>query len=443
MNPRDRLHRLLETNRAIQFVYLAIQGFVSNRCPVRAAALAYTTLLAMIPLLVVVFWVFQGPLKESSTHFAPVVLNKLVVSIAPELEYLPATGESATLTGGQVTISARGRQEAVEQIQSFLGNIETGKLGTVGTLLLIVIAIRLLMTIEASFNDIWGVTRGRSIWRKVVYYWAVITLAPLLLFGAIAVTGTVEFAQLSGKLLVAPWIERFLLKLLPFVLLWAGFTLLYALMPNTRVRWTAALAGGVIGGSLWQINNLLNTMYVSRVVTYSKIYGSLGIIPVLLAGLYVSWLIVLFGAQVSYAAQNVRAHFQQRAGERFDQLAHERFACRLVLTACRNFLNGQSPPTAETLAGELSAPPQLLNRLVTRLIQGDVLAATADEPSGLLPARPPEQITLADVLHVVRTRAGNAPVASNEPVANLLAELQGAERAAPANLSFRDLAARG
>lgn len=438
----DRFWRVLEERRAAQFVYLTVQGFVRNRCPVRAAALAYTTLLALIPLLVVVLSVSRNFLKDTSADLVPKLLDRVVAVAAPQLEYLPASGETpAATTGGQVTISARGRQQAVEQIQSFLGNIDAGKLGTIGTLLLIVVAIRLLMTIEASFNDIWGVTRGRSIWRKVVYYWAALTLAPLLLVGAVAVTGRVEFAQLAGKLLVAPWIERFLLKLLLFVLLWAGFTLLYVLMPNTRVRWPAALAGGVLGGSLWQVNNLLNTMYISRVVTYSKIYGALGIIPVFLAGLYISWLIVLLGAQVSYAAQNAQTYFQQRAGDQLDQLAHERLACRLVLAVCRNFLANQPPPTVEALAGELAAPAQLLHRLATRLIEAGVITPNATEPPGLLPARPPERITLADVLHVVRTRDGNPPVANNEPVAKLLAELQSAERAAPANLNFRDLVA--
>ena len=96
---------------------------------------------------------------------------------------------------------------------------------------------------------------------------------------------------------VVPGLEKFCLHLAPFVVLWIGFSLLYALMPNTQVRLHAAVVGGIVGGTLWQLNNLLNALYVSRVVTYSRIYGALGIVPVFLAGLYISWLIVLFGAQ--------------------------------------------------------------------------------------------------------------------------------------------------
>jgi len=417
---RSRVRRLLEKNRAAQFVYLTVQGFVDNRCPARAAGLAYTTLLALVPLLAVVFAFSKSLLKESSVKVAPVVLDKLLEYIAP----------------GQVEVAAAARQETIEKIQSFIGNIEAGALGTIGTLALLLVAIRLLMTIEQAFNDIWGIAQGRSVWRRVVYYWTALTLGPVLLIGAVAVTGTTEFAGLTGRLRALPGAEKFLLKLLPFVLLWGGFTFLYAAMPNTAVRFRAALMGGIVGGSLWQINNLLNAMYVSRVVTYSKIYGGLGIIPVFLVGLYCAWLIVLFGAQVSCAAQNARACFQQRAGNQLDQLARERLACQVVLAACQRFLNSQPAPTTEELAATLAAAPQLLNRLVHRLAEGGILVAAG----GLVPARPPENITLADVLHVLRT--GPVPGAAGadaDRVGQLLAALQAAERAAPANLNFREI----
>lgn len=432
--------------RAGQFVWLVGQGFVANRCPVRAAALAYTTLLALVPLLVVVFALSKSFLKDTTSDLVPRLLDQTVALIAPQLEYLPTT--TAPLPAeGQVVVSAKARQQAVEKIQTFIGNIEAGALGTIGTLALLFVAIRLLMTIEAAFNDIWGVEQGRTIWRKIVYYWTVLTLGPLLVIGAVAVTGRIEFASVTGKLLVAPWLERFFLKLLPFVLLWVGFTLLYALMPNTQVHFRAALVGGIVGGTLWQVNNLLNTMYVSRVVTYSKIYGSLGIIPVFLAGLYLSWLIILFGAQVTFAAQNVRNYFQQRAGARFDEFARERLASRIVLAACRHFLRGQPPPSAEVLATELGAPLQLLNRLIYRLTEGGVLAVTAGDPPGVIPARSPDTITVADVLYVVRTRDGRCgeapPTDGTEPVDRLLGELFATERAAPANRRFSDLALNG
>jgi membrane protein len=298
------------------------------------------------------------------------------------------------------------------------------------------------MTIEQTFNDIWGIEIGRTIWRKVVYYWATITLGPLLLLLAIYLTGRAEFLSLVGRLNVVPGFEKFLLRLLPFVVLWGGFSLMYALMPNTHVRARAAIAGGIFGGTLWQLNNLVNTLYVSRFVTYSKIYGALGIVPMLLVGLYFSWLIVLLGAQVSYAAQNIRAYMQQRASEHIDQSGRELIACRVMLLACRNFIQKLKPPTAEDIAESIGAPPQWLNQLIHRLSASGLVSQVADEEGGLVPARPPESITVADVLLAVRRRPGTLEQPGRDEISRLLQELHAAERSSPSNLRFSDLIAQ-
>jgi membrane protein len=264
-----------------------------------------------------------------------------------------------------------------------------------------------------------------------------------VLLTALTVTGTAEFANALGKLAFVPGFERMLLQLAPYVILWVGFALMYTLMPNTRVRFSAAFIGGIIGGTLWQFNSQLNTMYISRVVTYSKIYGSLGVVPVFLVGLYFSWLMVLLGAQVSFAAQNVRLYMQQRASEKIDQAGRELLACRIVLHACSCFLRAAKPPTTEQLAEQLRAPLQALNQLVRRLIEGGVLIEIAGDECRLQPARPPDSITVADVLHVVRTAdgiCGEEPKRSgSEPVEQLLLGLAKAARTSSANARFSDL----
>jgi membrane protein len=267
-----------------------------------------------------------------------------------------------------------------------------------------------------------------------------------VLVGAMAVTGTAEFGQTVGKFALVPGFQRLLFHLAPYVILWIGFAFMYGLMPNTHVRFHAALAGGVVGGTLWQLNSLLSAMYLSRVVTYSKIYGALGILPVFLIGLYFSWLIVLFGAQVSFAAQNVKTYMQQRASEKIDQQGRELLACRMVLTACHAFLHGQRPPSTQEIADRIGAPVHLLNRLAGRLTDGGVLCLVNEQDNGLAPARPPESITVADVLQVVRTNNGafgeEPPARSGEPMEKLLAELHSVARNAHANARFSDLAGK-
>jgi membrane protein len=439
VNTRPLVRQLRTT---AHFIRLVVRGFVENRCPLRAAALCYTTLLALIPLLAVMFSISKSFLRDRSSEVVPKVLNGLINEVAPQLQFMPAGG--AGPAEGQVVVSSQGQHQVVETIQTFIGNIDAGTLGLVGSLALILVAVRLLMTIEQTFNDIWGVQKGRSLWRKIVYYWTSITLGPIVLLAALTATGTAEFAGALGKLSLVPGSERALLHLAPYLILWVGFALMYALMPNTRVRFQAALIGGIVAGTLWQLNSLLNTMYVSRVVTYSKIYGALGIIPVFLIGLYFSWLIVLLGAQVSFAAQHVRTYMQHRVSEKIDAAGRELLACRAVLQVCHCFLHTLKPPTTAELAERLRAPLQTLNQLAHRLIEGGVLVELAE--GGLQPARPPDSITVADVLHVVRTSTGacsdELKRPSSGPVEQLLFDLTAALRAAPINARFSDLVAK-
>jgi membrane protein len=438
-------HRFL---RCLHVVWIFLQqvvlGFYDNRGPLRAAALCYTTLLALIPVLAVVFSFSKSFLRESSASAAPKIIDTLVASIAPQLEVLPTAGATNTaIKAGQLKITDEGRRQVVDTIQQFIGNIDAGALGAIGTVALIIVAIRLLMTIEQTFNDVWGVSKGRSIWRKVVYYWAAVTLGPLVLLTAVTMTGSAEFAQTLNQVHLFPGLVTFLLHLAPYALLWIGFSAMYGLMPNTDVRWWAATAGGVVGGTLWQLNSLLNTMYLSRVVTYSKIYGSLGIIPIFLIGLYFSWLIVLFGAQVSYAIQNHRSYLQQRAASRLDQLGRERLACRIVFYVVRQFLDNEPPLTADELATQLNMPPLLINQLVRRLVTARILIETNSDVLRVQPARLPETISIADVLHALRADTTKKEPADSDLVADLLREIHAAERASSSNLRFSDLVRRG
>jgi len=178
----------LKLRTVLQFLLLVWRGFVENRCPIRAAALSYTTLLALVPLLAVVLSVSKTLLHDTSADLVPKLMDRVVAMAAPDL--------------GKASPGAQ--QEAVAKIQSFIDNINAGALGTVGSLFLVFVGVRLLMAIEQTFNDIWGVPVGRSIWRKIVYYWTTITLGPLLLLLAEYLTGRTEALAVMGKLNVIP-----------------------------------------------------------------------------------------------------------------------------------------------------------------------------------------------------------------------------------------------
>ena len=145
-----------------------------------------------------------------------------------------------------------------------------------GSILLIFAAISMLSRIEDTFNDIWGVARGRSWFMRIVLYWGVISLAPMLLVVALGLATGPHLEGTRKLLTTMPFVGHFIFQFLPVVVLCLTFAVFYALMPNTKVHWQAALAGGLAGGILFHLNNVVSVLYVSRVVSNSKIYGSLG-----------------------------------------------------------------------------------------------------------------------------------------------------------------------
>ena len=401
------------------FWLLVAKTFVRNRCLVRASALAYTTLLALVPLLAVGVGVTASLLKQQGDKPAQEILDRLVAYAAPALNLeaktveAPArpgqTNRSSELAGPPATAATAvpaGRARVVRQITEYIHDIHSGTLTTTSVIALLFVCISLLRTIEAAFNDIWGVTEGRSWFRSIVYYWATITLGPLVLVGAISLTagGHVQAAQTWMERM--PLLNSLLFSLLPYLLLSLGFALFYALMPNTRVRWQAALVGGVFGGCLWQLNNKLSVVYVSQVVSYTSVYGSLGLLPLFLVGLYFSWTIVLLGAQVAYAFQNRQAYIQDKVAQGANQRGREFVALRLMTELARRFARGEPPPTRTELAAATGVPSRLAGQLLGVLVRASLVVEVSGVEPAYAPGRPLQLLTPGDVVSALRTCDG-------------------------------------
>jgi membrane protein len=383
--------------RTAHFCLLVGKSFWRNRCPLRASALAYTTLLALVPVLAIAVSVTTSLLRDQGDKPIREVIDYLVVHAAPALNLQAAQGNAESMNK---------KEEVVATITSFIANIRSGALGLTSTIALVFVAIGLLRTIEASFNDIWGVTRGRSWLRGFVQYWAAITLGPLMMILAVGLTTSPHFERTARLIQALGTAGVVILQMLPFVVLSVAFALFYALMPNTKVRWQAALAGGVVGGCLWQVNNLFSVTYVSRVVGYSKIYGSLGVIPIFLVGLYFSWLIVLFGAQVAYAFQNRQSYLQGRLAEGVSQRGREFVALRVMLLLADRFERGERAPGVNAMAAALDVPTRLVSQILQTLTQARLAAEVADVEPGYAPGRPIERITTQHILQAMRTGQG-------------------------------------
>jgi membrane protein len=212
------------------------------------------------------------------------------------------------------------------------------------------------------------------------------------------------------------------------------------------VRFTAALVGGILAGSLWHLNSLIGFLYVSRVVTNSRIYGGLGLVPVFMAGLYASWLILLFGAQVTYAFQNRKSYLQEKLAENVNQRGREFVALRLMTCIGQRFQQGLPPVTLQEISSELGIPTRLIEQVLEILILARlVVEVSADEP-GYAPARPLDTINCHHILLALRALRGQELVTRNEPVREEVygefARIQAAEQAAASGITLLALVSR-
>jgi membrane protein len=220
----------------------------------------------------------------------------------------------------------------------------------------------------------------------------------------------------------------------------------YVLIPNTKVDWRAAMMGGLAGGLLFHVNNLISVLYVSRVVSSSKIYGSLGLVPVFMMGLYFAWLILLFGAQVAYGFQNRASYLEERQVETINQRGREFVALRLMTRVCQHFLRGEIPPSATQLSNALAVPSRLVRQIMQTLCTARLVVETSGPETGFSPARPLDQITCHDVLDALRASHGQELSTRDEPTRmEILGEfhrIQEAERKVAASVTMLALANR-
>ncbi|MCZ6689841.1 MAG: YihY family inner membrane protein, partial [Planctomycetota bacterium] len=253
----------------LRVVFLVMRGFAKDRCGLRAAGLTYITLLSFIPFLAVAFTLFDkvgGLDRLAEDHLKPFVYRVLtadpdVIPPASTVNGEETPGEDGLDLpdeGGEEAaprdLAAEGRRaEIIRYIDQFVSNIETGGLGWAAGAFMLITAVGLLSSTEKSLNDIWGVKRQRSWFRRFTVYWAGITIGPVLLGISIALTAALQ-SNVAVKWVqgYVPFFKEALSILIPLLFAWGAFTLLYLYMPNTTVRLISALVGGIIAGTLWQ-----------------------------------------------------------------------------------------------------------------------------------------------------------------------------------------------
>ncbi len=444
--------------------------FVRNRCLIRASALAYTTLLALIPLLAVIISISTSLLKTvdedkfyqaiasiappGSVGSSPVAAgSNFVASVTTNLfsgeisTNGVTTNEMAAAVAAPPTDTAiNTRKEIARGLHDFVQNTQGATLGVTGMLVFVFIAIMMLSRIEETFNDIWGVARGRNWLTRVVLYWAAITLGPLLLLTALGLAGSAHFQAAKDFFQQMPVFGNFIFQLLPLLVLWLAFTIIYQIVPNTKVRFSAACIGGVVAGTLWHLNNVFAFLYVSGAVMNHHMYGRIGLVLVFMLALYFSWAILLFGAQVAYAFQNRAAYLQDKLADNVNQRGREFVALRIMTLLGQRFQNALRPASVIQLSVELGVPSRLTQQILRTLTAARLVTEAGGAEAGYVPARPLDSINAHHILLALRSGSGRElPVDSAPALAEIYGEfarIEAAERVAAEKISLLALVHR-
>jgi membrane protein len=382
----------------MRIVSVSVSTFAEKKTLRRSADLSFSSMLGLGPLIALGMLVASTLLGERNPNLAVDALNRVITFVAPQLDQYEKLND-----GGGVRVNP----ELVAMINGFIKGAQSNAVGFVGAILLIMIVLLLFKSIEDAFNDIWGVRRGRSLLARVVIYWTVLTLGGVVFFAAVALLSAGEFVNVFvGRLPFGSEIHRLLgwsLPVFSFVLLTGVLTTFYRAIPNTRVTWGAALWGALIAALLLAANNYLQFLYLERVLVTKSLFGSLGIIPVLMFGLYVFWLFVLVGGQISYAVQNVHVRNSRLAWGNLSALQRERLSLAVLLAICRRFHACLPPISACELSTAVRVPTQVLNECLNRIVDlgfvRSVPPPAGSDSSDVLyqPARPLNRITLLQV----------------------------------------------
>lgn len=382
----------------LRFATIVWHGLMNNRLMSNAAALSYSMLIAFGPMIAVVVMISGFIFKNTDESSINELLNNLIGFIStPAAVTVDSTTQTVVEGASQVN------PEIVNIIEELIKNAQSGAVGIVGTLLLIMISIQLIITIEKSLNIIWGVSRGRTLAQRIVFYWTFLTLGTLLGLAAIALLSASTAVQFADNL---PFGDVLLdtirwgapvLSFLIIVLLLGSF---YRFMPNTFVGWKPALFGAFVAVVLLFANKELSFLYASRMIREQSLYGSIGILPMFMLGVYVFWILILIGGQVSYALQNVATITGLRSWENTSQHTQESLCLAALVEIGKRFQNCERAPTVEQISEHLHVPQKILNICLGSMVSSGLISPV-DKPENEMhaparyqPARPLSAITL-------------------------------------------------
>jgi membrane protein len=389
--------------RVVRYPAALIRDWLHGEISTRAMSLAYTTLLSIVPLMVFSFSILKGLGARGDLKF---ILDQF---------FAPLGAASAQLT---------------ESVMQFVQNMRGDLLGTIGLAFLVYTVITTIQKVETSFNFLWHVDRPRSFARRFTEYLSVMVLGPILLAVVLGLLASAErspFAQWLNGIQPLAWVLGGAGKVLPYLIVTIVFTFMYSFIPNTKVELRAALIGGVASGIMWALVGGAFTAFIVYSSSLVAVYTGFAIVLTTLIWVYLSWLILLLGAQLAFYLQ-----FPQylRHGQTAFELTgrdREQVAFSVMYLIGRDYAAGATAWTAHALAAELDMPSIALAPVLHCLEEKGLIVATEREI--FVPGKDIAAIRLAEIYGVVRAlHSGRLAITihSIEPAVALLNEVESA-----------------
>ncbi len=410
--------------RQLRTIILAIRGYDEDRCLLRASSLTFFTLLSIVPIAAVFFGIAKG------FGFEKLLETELY-------ERFP------------------GQEEILSQVIGFANSLleqtRGGLVAGVGLLVLFWAVLKVLSHVETAFNDIWEIKENRSWGRKFSDYLAIMLLSPIfiLMSGSVTVFIKTQLALITQKVaflgILSPLIH-FSFKLIPYVLVWVLFTFLYIIMPNTRVSLKAGFLGGVVAGTLYQIAQWVYISFQIGTAKINAIYGSLAALPLFLLYLQISWWIVLFGAELSFANQNVHTYEFEPDSHKVSPGYKKLLTLQIIHLLIKKFENGEPPPIDSQISKRLNMPLRLVHTILSDLVGSRLVAeikTKSEKEFAYQPARDINQLTIQSVLEALDHEGiEDIPVAKTEDyraLSDALQDFSTAMENSPANKLLKDI----
>jgi membrane protein len=365
--------------KQVRIIFLALKGFDENKCALRASALTFYSLLSVVPFAALALGIAKG--------FG---VQKLL-----EGELMSGMKEQKEIFSYIITFA-----------NSALENAQGGLIAGVGVAVLIFLIVELLGNIENSFNEIWGVREQRRLGRRLSNYLSVLFVAPILFIMSSSVTVflSTRIAEIAGGMgaldLLSPLVMH-ALKVLPYCVVWFLFIFIYIFMPNTKVNWSSGILGGIVAGTIFQVLQWGYIAFQIKVASYGFIYGSFAVLPLFMVWLQVSWLIVLFGAEISFAHQNVETYQLEPESLGASQSFKRLLALSITQLCIKRFMEGDKPLSATEIANILETPVRLTNQVLYDLVSCRILSESAGKDEKVIFYQPARSLDMLSINFVI------------------------------------------